>query len=64
MRENAPLDAARETQGQVEARIRELEGMLRHAVIAAEPGSNGASDAARIGSNIVLSNLETGSRMT
>ena len=64
VRENAPLDAARETQGQVEARIRELEGMLRHAVIAAEPGSNGASDAARIGSNIVLSNLETGSRMT
>ena len=29
----APLDAAREAQGQLEARIRELEGMLRHAML-------------------------------
>jgi transcription elongation factor GreA len=49
-------------QGQVEARIRELEGMLRHAVIASDSGN--ASDAARIGSNIVLANLATGSKMS
>ncbi len=63
VRENAPLDAARETQGQVEARIRELEGMLRHAVVAAGRG-NLANDAARIGSNIVISNLATGAKMS
>lgn len=64
VRENAPLDAARETQGQVEARIRELEGMLRHAVIAADPGTSSGNDAARIGSNIVISNLATGTKLT
>ncbi len=32
-RENAPLDAAREEQAKVEARIREIEGTLRHAVV-------------------------------
>jgi transcription elongation factor GreA len=64
VRENAPLDAARETQGQIEARIRELEGMLRHAVVADAGSSRSATDAARIGSNIVISNLETGVKMS
>jgi transcription elongation factor GreA len=63
VRENAPLDAARETQGQIEARIRELEGMLRHAVVA-EGKSDSATGAARIGSNIVISNLGTGAKMS
>jgi transcription elongation factor GreA len=63
VRENAPLDAARETQGQVEARIRELEAMLRHVVIADESDGNG-SGAARIGSNIVIANLATGTKMS
>lgn len=62
VRENAPLEAARETQGQVEARIRELEGMLRHVVVAEE--STSAADAARIGSSIVIANLATGTKMT
>lgn len=62
VRENAPLDAARETQGQVEARIRELEAMLRHAVLA--EGSGVANDAAHIGSNIIIANLATGAQMT
>jgi transcription elongation factor GreA len=35
-RENAPLDAARDKQGQVEARIRELQEVLKSAVIADE----------------------------
>jgi transcription elongation factor GreA len=61
VRENAPLDAARETQGQIEARIRELEGTLRHAVVADEGGA--ATDRASIGSNIVLANLQTGGQM-
>ncbi len=63
VRENAPLDAARETQGQVEARIRELEGMLRHAVVADGTG-NQSKDVARIGSNIVILNLATGAQMS
>ena len=64
VRENAPLDAARETQGQVEARIRELEGMLRHAVVAEHGSGNVGNDAARIGSNIVISNIATGAKMS
>jgi transcription elongation factor GreA len=35
-RENAPLDAAKDYQGMVEARIRELEGVLRSAMVADE----------------------------
>jgi transcription elongation factor GreA len=64
VRENAPLDAARETQGQIEARIRELEGMLRHAVLVDASGANIAGDAARIGSSVVLSNLQNGTQLT
>jgi transcription elongation factor GreA len=63
VRENAPLDAARETQGQVEARIRELEAMLRHVVIAGESDGN-KSGAAHIGSNIVIANLATGAKLS
>jgi transcription elongation factor GreA len=63
VRENAPLEAARETQGQLEARIRELEATLRHVVVAQESDGN-SQGAARIGSNIVLSNLATGTQTT
>lgn len=62
VRENAPLDAARETQGQIEARIRELEAMLRHAVVANDHSSS--TDSARIGSNIVIVNLANGTEMS
>ena len=63
VRENAPLDAARESQGQMEARIRELEGMLRHAVVSdEEPGASGGS--ARVGASIVISNLASGAKLT
>lgn len=60
-RENAPLDAARDTQGQTEARIRELEGMLRHAVVLEDGGTKG--DRAGVGSNVTLSNLATGTKL-
>jgi transcription elongation factor GreA len=61
--ENAPLDAAREAQGRMEARIRELEAMLRLVVIddAAAEGNGGA---ARVGANVVISNVATGAKLT
>ena len=60
-RENAPLDAAREAQGQLEARIRELENTLRHAVVLDERVTG---DAAKVGSNVAISNVSTGARFT
>ena len=62
VRENAPLEAAREAQGQLEARIRELEGTLRRAVVVEE--EHGVVDRARIGSNVVISNVQTGTKMS
>jgi transcription elongation factor GreA len=62
VRENAPLDAAREAQGQMEARIRELEGMLRHAVIVEE--GEGSKDIARVGCQVVIHNIATGAQMS
>jgi transcription elongation factor GreA len=62
VRENAPLEAAREAQGQLEARIRELEATLRRAVVV--EGEHGAVDRARIGSNVVISNVQTGAKMS
>jgi transcription elongation factor GreA len=47
----------------VEARIRELEAMLRHVIVAGELDGT-TSGAARIGSSIVLANLATGAKMT
>lgn len=55
-RENAPLDAARDEQGQLEARIRDLESRLRNAVIIDEQAKRGR---ANVGSVVKLVNLET-----
>jgi transcription elongation factor GreA len=63
VRENAPLDAAREAQGKLEARIRELESMLRIAVVVENDESAALADVAHIGSNVILSNLATGARL-
>lgn len=57
-RENAPLDAAREKQAHLEARIRELEATLKRAVVV-DSGPE-ASGRARMGSTIRLKNLATG----
>ena len=54
-RENAPLDAARDEQGHLEARIRETEDRLRHAVIIAPDAKGGR---ANVGSTVTLLNLE------
>jgi transcription elongation factor GreA len=59
-RENAPLDAARETQGQMEARIREIEATLRHAVTVEAEGG----EVAGVGSNVVLSNMASGTKLS
>lgn len=64
IRENAPLDAAREAQGQMEARIRELEGLLRHAVIVENESDRTTGDAATIGCKVVIANLSTGVQMS
>lgn len=59
-RENYPLEAARERQGLVEARIRELEAILRSAVVA-----TGEVDIAKVtlGSTVVLQDLSTGEEL-
>lgn len=60
-RENAPLDAAREQQGYLEARIREIEATLADAVILEEERPGGAS--AEMGSTLLLRNLGSGAEM-
>ena len=61
-RENAPLDAVREKQAHLEARIRELEATLKRAtVVESEPESGGR---ARVGSRIRLRNLASGKEVS
>ncbi|MGD9890541.1 MAG: GreA/GreB family elongation factor [Dehalococcoidia bacterium] len=55
-RENAPLDAAREKQAHMEARIRELESIMKRAVVVDAAGD--ASGRARMGSKIRLRRLD------
>jgi transcription elongation factor GreA len=54
-RENAPLDAARDEQAHLEARIREIEERLRHAVIIDSGAKQGR---ANVGSTVTLLDLE------
>lgn len=56
-RENAPLDAAKDKQGHQEARIRELESMMKRAVIV-EAGHD--SGRVRVGSTVRVKNIVTG----
>ncbi|MBI4199103.1 MAG: transcription elongation factor GreA [Chloroflexi bacterium] len=59
--ENSPLDAAREHQGHLEARIRELEATVQGAVVLdgrSRPG--GASVKVGVGSRVVLRQQDTG----
>jgi transcription elongation factor GreA len=61
-RENAPLDAAREHQAHLEARIREIEATLRHAVVL--DGSRPEPDSRiGVGSAVHLRNLKSGAQM-
>jgi transcription elongation factor GreA len=58
-KENAPLDAARDKQGKMEARIRELEELLRRAVVI-ERTDDARSGEAQVGSLVVLKDLSSG----
>lgn len=58
-RENAPLDAARNEQAHLEARIREIDGTLRHAVIL-DQGVTTAGDVSQIGDVVTIRDLRTG----
>ncbi len=53
-RENAPLDAARDSQAHLEARIRDIEARLRHAVIIDPSQKHGR---ANVGSTVKLLNV-------
>jgi transcription elongation factor GreA len=53
-RENSPLDAAKEKQGHIEARIREIEAMLKRAVIVDGALQTGR---VRVGSKVRVKNL-------
>lgn len=60
-RENAPLDAARDTQAHLEARIRAIEDQLRHAVIIDPHVKAGR---ANVGSTVRVLNLKVGREQT
>jgi transcription elongation factor GreA len=55
-RENSPLDAARERQALVEARIRELEQMVK--VAAVVETSSGPSDMTHVGCRVIVRDLD------
>lgn len=58
-RENAPLDAAKDKQGHLEARIREIEATLKHAV---EVDGSKMADRVKVGGTVVVKNLGTGNQ--
>lgn len=61
-RENAPLEAAREHQGHVEARIRELSAILKAATILQEAPVTATT--VGIGSRVVLRDLASGEQLS
>jgi transcription elongation factor GreA len=60
-RENAPLDAARDAQAHLEARIRDIEARLRHAVIIDRSQKRGR---ANVGSTVKLLNVASSKEQT
>lgn len=58
-RENAPLDAARNEQAHLEARIREIDATLRRAVIL-DQGATAAGGVSQIGDVVTIRDLRTG----
>jgi len=61
-RENAPLEAAREYQGQVEARIRKLESTLKMATLVDEQPTGGRE--ITFGDTVVLRDLASGEQVS
>ncbi len=62
VRENAPLEAARERQGHIEARIREIEATLRGATVMDERPKSARK--VGVGSTVSLSDLKYGDQLT
>lgn len=60
VRENAPLEAAREQMGMVESRIREIENALKAAVIIDPSSRNKRGKTIGLGSKVLLKDLGTG----
>jgi len=58
VRENAPLDAALDRQGHLEARIRELDTLLKHAEVVG--GGADAGSKAHLGSTLGVRDLDSG----
>lgn len=59
-RENSPLDAAKDRQGHIEARIREIEAMLKRAVVVDDQAKTGR---VRVGSTVTVKNAGSGKTM-
>jgi transcription elongation factor GreA len=59
-RENAPLDAARNEQAHLEARIRELDQTLRRAVVLEGTAIEAHGDVARLGDHVKIRDLRSG----
>jgi transcription elongation factor GreA len=63
--ENSPLDAAKEIQGQTEARIRELDALMKTATILDSASQvHGGLQRVGVGSRVVLKNALTGQEFT
>ena len=60
VRENAPLEAAREQQGQIESRILEIEETLRSAVIIDPSEQQGPMPTVKLGARVSLKDLDSG----
>ena len=63
-RENAPLDAAKERQGFVAAKIRELESEVSNAQILSGEAQANAGKRVVVGSNITIKDVSSGKRIT
>ena len=61
-RENAPLDAAKDRQGHVEGRIRQLQATLDHALVVEDGPASG--EVIEIGSTVVVHNMKSESQVT
>jgi transcription elongation factor GreA len=59
VRENAPLEAARENQGMVVAKIREIESTLKAATVL-DDGSSAATERVQIGAKLELTEISSG----
>lgn len=62
-RENAPLDAARNEQAHLEARIREIDATLKRAVVLGQ-GASHPGDATQIGDQVTIKDLRNGKEST